>query len=234
MKRTAELRQKNDELLKEIEIRRELEHELIKISEREHRRIGQDLHDGICQELAGIRFSLEAITKRMGSASPYKATLSSLTDGVARAIHHTRLLSRGLAPLDLESGNLCHALREFSDNSAELFQIDCHFEFHGEHGKTFEMDKATNLFRIAQEALQNAMKHADADRVDIRLDLSSKQGELSITDNGKGIPPQNNGQSKPMGMGLKIMNQRANMIRGQLRIEKPEICGTRIVCTFPH
>jgi len=234
LKRTAELRQKNDELLKEIEMRRELEHELIKISEREHRRIGQDLHDGICQELAGIRFSLEAITKRMRKASPYKATLSSLTNGVTRAIHHTRLLSRGLAPLDLENGNLCHALREFADNSAELFQIDCHFDFHGDHHHAFEMEKATNLFRIAQEALQNAMKHAEADRVNIRLDLSTNQGELSITDNGKGIHLRNDGQAKPMGMGLKIMNQRANMIRGELRIEQPKISGTRIVCTFPN
>jgi len=232
--RTAQLRQKNDELLKEIAIRRELEHELIKISEREHRRIGQDLHDGICQELAGIRFSLEAITKRMRKASPYKGTLSSLTNGVSRAIHHTRLLSRGLAPLDLENGNLCHALSEFAENSAELFQIDCHFDCHGDHHHTFEMDKATNLFRIAQEALQNAMKHAEADRVNIRLDLSTNQGELSITDNGKGIQLRNDGQAKPMGMGLKIMNQRANMIQGALRIEHPEISGTRIVCTFPN
>lgn len=234
LKRTAELRQKNDELLKEIEIRHELERELIKISEREHRRIGQDLHDGICQELAGIRFSLEAITKRMSSNSPYKPTLSNLTDAVARAIQHTRLLSRGLAPLDLERGNLCHALREFAENSAELFQIECHYDFHGEHHKTFEMEQATNLFRIAQEALQNAMKHAEADRVNIRLDLSSNLGELSITDNGKGLPLHNDGEAKPSGMGLKIMNQRANMINGQLRFERPEFGGTRIVCTFPH
>jgi len=234
LKRTVELRQKNDDLLNEIVIRRELENELIQISEREHRRIGQDLHDGICQELAGIRFSLEAITKRMSSASPYKGTLSSLTEGVARAIHHTRLLSRGLAPLDLENGNLCHALREFADNSAELFQIDCQFHVHGDNHEAFEIEKATNLFRIAQEALQNAMKHAEADRVNIRLDLSTDQGELSITDNGKGIPPRNDGEAKPTGMGLKIMNQRANMIRGELRIEQPDICGTRIVCTFPN
>jgi len=234
LKRTVELRQKNDDLLNEIVIRRELENELIQISEREHRRIGQDLHDGICQELAGIRFSLEAITKRMSSASPYKGTLSSLTEGVARAIHHTRLLSRGLAPLDLENGNLCHALREFADNSAELFQIDCQFHVHGDNHEAFEIEKATNLFRIAQEALQNAMKHAEADRVNIRLDLSTHQGELSITDNGKGIPPRNDGEAKPTGMGLKIMNQRANMIRGELRIEQPDICGTRIVCTFPN
>lgn len=233
IQRTAELRQINRELIKEIEIRRDLEDELIKISEREHRRIGQDLHDGICQELAGIRFSLEAITKRMTNASPYKTTLASLTEGVARAIHHTRLLSRGLAPLDLQNGNLCHALREFSENSADLFQIDCVFECDGED-HPMEIDKATNLFRIAQEALQNAMKHADADRVIIRLNTSCQDGELSIADNGKGIPHKNNEPEKPTGMGLKIMSQRAMMIGGDLRIEQPQDCGTRIVCTFPN
>jgi signal transduction histidine kinase len=217
-------------LKKEIDIRHQLETELIQISEREHRRIGQDLHDGICQELAGIRYSLEAISKQMRNSSPHKSRLTHLTEGVERAIHHTRLLSRGLAPLELENGDLQNALRELAENAATLFQIDCQFELIGRPGQ-FEIEKATNLFRIAQEALQNATKHAQPTQILIKLDLSGPNGdgEISVTDNGHGSKPNGNGH----GMGLKIMNKRANILGGQLLVEPSEPAGTCVRCIFP-
>lgn len=228
--RTASLQKANAELKKEIDIRHQLETELIQISEREHRRIGQDLHDGICQELAGIRYSLEAISKQMRNSSPHKSRLTRLTGGVERAIHHTRLLSRGLAPLELENGDLQNALSELAENTATLFQIDCQFELIGRPGQ-FEIEKATNLFRIAQEALQNATKHAQPTQIVIKLDLSGPNGdgEISVTDNGHGSKPNGNGH----GMGLKIMNKRANILGGQLLVEPSEPTGTCVRCLFP-
>ena len=166
----------------------------------------------------------------MRNSSPHKSRLTRLTGGVERAIHHTRLLSRGLAPLELENGDLQNALRELAENTATLFQIDCQFELIGRPGQ-FEIEKATNLFRIAQEALQNATKHAQPTQIVIKLDLSGPNGdgEISVTDNGHGSKPNGNGH----GMGLKIMNKRANILGGQLLVEPSEPTGTCVRCLFP-
>lgn len=230
LERTEELRVTNEELRQEIEVRRELEDDLIRISEREHRRIGHDLHDGVCQELAGIRFSLEAIARHRRKGTVLRGQLDHITGAVERAVRHIRLLSRGLAPLELEDGDLATALQELAANTSVLFNVCCSFESSG-RPVTMPIDRSTNLFRIAQEAIQNAIKHGGAHHIAILLNFDA--GELSVTDDGCGLEaaartpaPQGNG------MGLRIMHHRADTLNATIRIEPAPAQGTRVVCQF--
>ncbi|MEI8293593.1 MAG: PAS domain S-box protein [bacterium] len=228
--RTAQLSAANEELQREILARKVLEKELISISEREHRRVGHDLHDGVCQELSGVRFSLEAISKKRRKGTVLRDQLDKLTAAIERAVHHIRLLSRGLAPLELEDGSLASALEDLAATTTSLFQIKCWVKCRGRSQK-LEIEKAINLFRIAQEAIQNAIKHGDAS--EIRLDLDLLHGVLSITDNGNGIKHDAPSPARGNGMGLKIMRHRAEQIHGTVTLDHPPSGGVRVTCNFP-
>ncbi len=232
LNRTSMLRRMNEELHREISVRMELERDLARISEREHRRLGQDLHDGICQELAGIRFSVEAISKKLEPDSPARKQLASIAEAVQRAIHHTRLLSRGLAPLQLEGGDIAMALEELAGTTETLFGVRCGFESRGQPPR-LDLDAATHLYRIAQEAIQNSLKHGGAGVIDIHLDFTGRDGRLSVTDNGRGLPPRHPARPASDGMGLKIMRHRAEILRGTVSIQSPDGGGTRVLCVFP-
>jgi PAS domain S-box-containing protein len=228
--RTAELESSNHELQREILARKTLEAELISISEREHRRVGHDLHDGVCQELSGVRYSLEAISKQRRKGTVLRQQIDQLSGAIERAVHHIRLLSRGLAPLDLEGGNLAAALDELAANTSALFQVKCSVKCRG-RSQRLEIEKAINLFRIAQEAIQNAIKHGDATQ--IRVDLDLLQGTLAITDNGNGIKDDDPAPARGNGMGLKIMRHRADAIQGTVAVERIPKGGVRVICHFP-
>jgi PAS domain S-box-containing protein len=228
--RTAELESSNNELQREILARKALEAELISISEREHRRVGHDLHDGVCQELSGVRYSLEAISKKRRKGTVLRQQIDQLSGALERAVHHIRLLSRGLAPLELEGGNLAAALDELAANTSALFQVKCTVKCRG-RSQRLEIEKAINLFRIAQEAMQNAIKHGDATQ--IRVDLDLLQGILSVTDNGNGIKDDDPAPARGNGMGLKIMRHRADAIQGTVAVERIPSGGVRVICHFP-
>ena len=229
-RRTALLRQANEELKSEIANRRQLEFELIQVSEREHRRIGHDLHDGICQELAGVRYALESISRKLENIDPLQKDLQALSDGIHRAMHHTRILSRGLAPMELEHGDLVAALNELVENSSSLYKIECDLELRGEP-LPLAVEPATHLFRIAQEALQNAVKHGRASNIHITLDFSVSPAEMVVRDNGSRDCPQPH-QPKN-GMGLKIMQHRAALLAGTVTVNVLESGGTEVLATFP-
>jgi PAS domain S-box-containing protein len=227
--RTTMLRRINDELQQEISARKGLELDLIRISEREHRRLGHDLHDGICQELAGIHFSVQAIAKRLGT--PVLKQLEAIVEAIHRTMNHTRLLSRGLAPVELESGNLITALAELAADTQALFQIDCVLESH-EVPETFPPETCSNLYRIAQEAIQNAIKHGKATRIRISLDCQNRHGVMTITDNGNGMDSTKPGDAEGNGMGLHIMKHRAELIHGSVSVLAHNGGGTMVHCVF--
>jgi PAS domain S-box-containing protein len=230
--RTSMLRRINEDLHREIATRMELERDLVRISEREHRRLGHDLHDGICQELAGIRFSVEAISRKLEKTARLRAPLDSIAEAVRRAIHHTRLLSRGLAPLQLECGDIASSLTELAETSATLFHIRCRFHCKGRPPE-LDLDTATNLYRIAQEAIQNAIKHGRAKSIEVDLDFSGHEARLTVTDDGRGLPEKSRPASPGDGMGLKIMRHRAELIRGTVTVHSADPRGVRVQCVFP-
>ena len=210
----------------------EPERELVMMSEREHRRIGHDLHDGICQELGALHFALEAAKRLAGPSSRLIQQLEVISQGVHRAIHHTRLIARGIAPFELEDGDLAGALRELTENTGALHEIDCSLETLGPI-VDFEPEAATHLFRIAQEAIQNALRHGAATRIEIALDFTGREPLLTVTDNGTGLPDSATG-NPPSGMGWKIMRYRANLIGGTVQVSSREdIRGTVLRFAFP-
>jgi PAS domain S-box-containing protein len=214
-------------ILRDMTERKRLEKEILEISDREQRRIGQDLHDGLCQQLAGIELMSQALEQKIAGRSKANAARAGEIAGhVREAIRQTRLLARGLSPVTLESEGLTSALQELASNTEKIFQVDCRFECEP-LVRVQDPARVTHLFRIAQEAVSNAIKHGKAARIVIRLTRQRDAIVLVISDNGSGFPET---APKQKGMGLRIMQSRAGMIGGTLSVENNPEGGARIIC----
>src|SRR6202045_4070952 len=200
----------------DITERKHLEKTILEISAREQRRIGQDLHDGLGQQLTGIAFmSKVQEQKLMEKNLPEVGDAAKIVKLVNQAIHKTRELARGLLPVVSEAEGLMSALEQWAGEVEDLFAVSCRFQCVAPvliHDDTV----ATHLYYIAQEAVNNAIKHGHASQIIIRLAANQEQGALTISDNGSGIAdiPANNG-----GMGRHLMNYRASVIGGSLEIQ---------------
>jgi PAS domain S-box-containing protein len=217
-------------LVRDITERKRLEQEILEISDHEQRRIGADLHDDLCQRLAGIRFSCDALrsTLSKNSSDGVSERLDKIATGLSEAIDRTRMLARGLSPVALESNGLASALQELTDGVRNLFGIDCRFESNGEIilGETMV---ATHLYRITQEAINNALKHGSPSQLVITLKDAGDKAALTIRDNGAGFLAES---APAQGMGLRSMAYRAGMIGANLRVKSKPGQGTQIICTF--
>jgi len=215
---------------RDITERKRLEKEILEISEREQRRIGQDLHDGLCQHLAGIEMLSQVLAQRLAARNKNGAARATeIAKAVREAIMQTRLLARGLSPVTLESEGLMSALAELAFNTEKIFGVYCVFDCR----KTVKFDDqaaATHLFRIAQEAVSNAIKHGKAKLITIRLHEEPAYLRLSVTDNGGGFPDKFSGGT---GMGLRIMQTRIGMIGGSVTFDRNPGGGVRVTCTAP-
>ncbi|MEN3939870.1 PAS domain S-box protein [Prosthecobacter sp. SYSU 5D2] len=221
--RTAELRG-------QIAARRQLEEEILRISEREQRRIGQDLHDDLGQQLAGAWMMADVLARRLAASGAHEQEpASKLCALLGKSLNHTRSLARGLDPVAPEQGGLGAALKNLAERSADLFGISCQFESRAE--VMLEDQKgAIHLYRIAQEAINNAVRHGRAQNVRIRLSTRGPKAVLSVIDDGLGIKET---AAMHEGMGLRIMRYRSEMITGTLEIKKAAKRGTCVTCSFP-
>jgi signal transduction histidine kinase len=212
-----------------LEHTQRLEHEIIGISEREQRRIGQDLHDGLCQFLAGIGC---AATSLKGDLNKLQLNAeANVADELATllqdAVVQTRNLARGLVPVKMDEVGLASALEELTVSITRLRGVECSFESNGSI-VTLEDSVATHLYRIAQEAINNAIKHGRVRRIAVSLGKRGTAITLQIADDGIGIFKTGNSSR---GMGLNIMKYRARLSGGELRIEKRPGGGTIVSCT---
>jgi signal transduction histidine kinase len=204
--------------------------EIIRISTREHERVGQDIHDGLCQELTGILLNEKVLEKRLdGLGLPEAAQLKKIAELTDQTISHARALSKSLYPVAIEEHGLVHALRDFADTVEEIYTINCRLEI--DAGITIKDHAVANhLFRITREAINNAVRHGRANTVTISLHREADDKMvLAIRDNGSGITLPLDYSS---GMGLQIMNYRAKMIDGTLEISRHRQGGTQVVCIF--
>jgi signal transduction histidine kinase len=214
-------------ILRDMTERKRLEKEILEISDREQRRIGQDLHDGLCQQLAGIEFMSRALEQKIAPRSKTDARrVGEIAGHVRQAIRQTRLLALGLSPVTVESEGLMAALQELASNTEKVFQVGCRFECQAPV-PVRDPAVATHLFRIAQEAVSNAIKHGRARQIVIRLAQQQKRLLLAVNDNGSGFPQIPPRQS---GMGLRIMQSRAGMIGGTLALDNNPKGGGRVLC----
>jgi len=210
----------------ELRTRRELNNayrELIRTSNREQARIGQDLHDGLGQQLAGIAYMSKIMEKRVREHLPEEApTAKQIREDLEDAMDMTRSLARGLHPAAIERDGLGFALRELAENTERVFGVACAASV-GEAVRIEDTATAGHLFRIAQEAVANAVKHAKTDsiRVDLRSDALGIS--LSVTDNGAGMPKE---IDTTRGLGLRIMRYRAEVIGATLDIARAPGGGT--------
>ena len=213
--------------VRDITERKRLEQEILEISNREQRRIGQDLHDGLCQELAGIQLMAEVLQQDLKSKRD-STQAGKIADSVRRAISHTRMLARGLSPVEVENNGLMSALHELAQNTAALFHIECAFEC---PVPVLVRDNAaaTHLYRIAQEAINNAIKHGHAKSIAIHLTSTGGKAQLKIEDNGAGFqtPAPNHD-----GMGLQIMKYRSEVIGAKLTVAPGCERGAVVTCEF--
>jgi PAS domain S-box-containing protein len=217
-------------IFRDITERRRLEREILEISDGERRRIGQDLHDGLCQHLAGTELMAQVLEQKLEGKSKADAKRAAdIARHVREAIGQTRSLARGLAPVTLESEGLASGLRELANNAEKMFGIECAVECATELPPV-PTPTATHLYRIAQEAVSNAIKHGKAARVLICLEASPERLTLNIADNGRGLPEV---LPRSDGMGLRIMKYRAGMVGGLLAIEAGQKGGTSVTCTVP-
>jgi signal transduction histidine kinase len=208
---------------------RQLEKEILEISDRERQRIGQDLHDGLCQQLAGIELMSQVLEQKLAARSKADAARArDIARFVREAISQTRLLARGLAPSNLESEGLMSALQELALNTEKMFGISCRFECK-EPVVICDLLVATHLYRIAQEAISNAIKHGRAKKVMIELAASAQRTTLDIRDDGVGFPKT---PARGKGMGLRIMQYRAGVIHGSLTITPNQAGGATISCSL--
>ena len=214
----------------DITEREQLERALLDISAREQRRIGQDLHDGLGQHLTGIAFMAKVHEAKLAEKQlPDAADAAKIVKLVNEAIHKTRVLARGLLPVVVsDSQGLMSALQVWAGEVEDLFGISCRFQCETAvliHDDTM----ATHLYHIAQEAVNNAIKHGHAQDILIRLSAEDGWGTLQIRDSGTGIQED---RSSNHGMGLHIMSYRAGMIGGRLEVRQNPPRGTCVTCTF--
>jgi signal transduction histidine kinase len=214
----------------DITEREQLERALLDISAREQRRIGQDLHDGLGQHLTGIAFMAKVHEAKLAEKQdPDAADAAKIVRLVNEAIHKTRELARGLLPVVSDEQGLMSALQLWAAEVEDLFGISCRFQC--DTAVLIHDDAmATHLYHIAQEAVNNAIKHGRTRSILIRLSADDEWGTLQITDNGCGIQENRN---ISQGMGLHIMSYRAGMIGGRLEVRRGPICGTSVTCMFP-
>jgi PAS domain S-box-containing protein len=214
-----------------ISERHQLERQILEISDREHARIGQDIHDGLCQHLVSLGFDANSLQGQLTSARrPEAKTARRIADYLDRAITEARQLSRGLFPVRLAKEGLPPALEEMAATTRDRFKIRCRFASQGPVAVESSVT-ATHLYRIAQEAVRNAVKHSRASSVAIRLRARAGALELSVTDNGVGLPDAS--RNTQLGMGLQIMDYRARTIGGTLQIGPGSRGGTKVSCCVP-
>ena len=213
-----------------LERSEQLEKEIIEISEREQQRIGRDLHDGVCQYLAAIGITASMLKRDVEKTSLSLASkIEELANHVRDAAGRVRQLARGLSPVDRDEGGLESALEELASSTAKLTGISCSFVC-PVPAPNLASTSAIHLFRIAQEAVSNALKHGHARTVVIALDTGDGACSLRVSDDGVGFVPS---ITEKKGMGLSIMRYRARTIGGGLEIQPNSPGGIVVACIIP-
>ncbi len=218
-------------IIRDISDRKDLEQQILDISEGEQQRIGQDIHDDLCQQLAAIGCLSQVVQQRLKqSGSADARNMEEIMRLLSQANARAREMARGLVPVVLESEGLMSALSEMASGTEKVFRVSCPFRC--DRPVLLQDNKvATQLYRIAQEAVGNAIKHSQADRIEILLSAADDKIILRIRDNGIGIPDHAPGRGT--GLGLLTMSHRARMIGGKVTVEPDPYGGTEVQCVIP-
>lgn len=215
---------------RDLRERQRLEQDILEVSEQERQRIGRDIHDDLGQLLSVATMSAQMLGNDLKSKNIQEAKkVKELADIIKTAAEHSRTLSHGLVPFNVEKNGLDDALQELACNVSKLHSIDV--KYRGNKDIFYANNTtAVHVYRIAQEAINNAVKHGNATSIDVELSSSENYHYLSVKDNGSGFPGPD---TMSDGIGLRIMNFRAHMIGGDLKINSEKDKGTEIICEIP-
>jgi PAS domain S-box-containing protein len=219
-------------VITDVTERRGLEREILEIAGREQLRIGSDLHDGLGQDLTGVALMLRSVVAQLRKEnSSARADVEDIISLVNGAIESTRAMARGLAPVGADRGGLIAGLQSMAVRGMERYGVRAHFNTSLKEPLTLEDGAATHLYRIAQEAFTNAIRHGRVTQVTIELATAEGTLTLSVKDNGRGFDERNASNN---GMGMKLMRYRAQMLGGDVTIANNAGGGVVVRCTCPH
>ena len=225
------VQERTAQLTAEITEREQVQQQLIEIRNEEHGRIAQELHDGLCQDLTAIAFKAKLLQDTLAPGSEKEAREAArIVALLNRAVGQAYRLARGLDPIELAGDGLPSALDKLARHTEEVFGVDCTVSA---EPVTWPLDKRTSahLYRIAQEAINNAVRHGQPQRVRIELKTANRQLCLTVEDDGTGFRPETPPQR---GMGLRFMRYRAGSIGAALEIDSRPKEGTRVRCVVPQ
>ncbi len=216
-------------VVRDITHRKKLERELLEISAHERQWIGRDLHDGLGQELTGIALLCGVLAKKLSERGIQEAEdAAELAGMVNQTIDHTRALVKGLCPVVESADGLMLSLDELAETIQNVYEMQCQFT----STQPFLISdhvSATHLHYIANEAVNNAVKHSGGDTIHIELLVDEDRCGLRVRDNGRGVDPVKADQS---GRGMHIMKYRAQMIGGTFELSADPSGGTCVTCWF--
>jgi signal transduction histidine kinase len=208
---------------------RQLQKEVLEVSESEQRRIGRDLHDGLGQHLTALELLSQALVGKIKTAAPELVKpAQEITRQIRETITQTRLLSHNLSPVPLAADGLMLALSELAAGTQGMAGINCEFQC-AEPVLLSDAQAATHLYRITQEAVNNALKHSGAAKIEISLSEHAGSWHIAVQDDGRGFSPDADRNS---GLGLRLMRYRAQLLGASLEIDSAPRRGARVSCTL--
>ena len=223
------VKERTASLSSELAERRRLENEILAIGEREQRRIGLDIHDSLCQHLTGAALAEQFLVEKLARDAAEVNDANRVVGLIEDAISMAHGIASGLFPLEGDGEGLPAALSELAAHFSSRFKVACRFHL-AEPVRIQDTVVANHLYRIAQEAVNNAIRHGHATKIDIRLARAEPELQLVISDDGSGIPA-----NKPIhqGMGLRNMKYRASIIGGSITLGGGD-SGATVTCSFPE
>jgi len=213
--------------IRDITARKELERQIADLTEQEQRRIGQDLHDSIGQQITGIAMLAASLRQNLAAKdAPEAARASELVESVRQVQVGLRTVARGLLPFELAPEGLIRALEGLVERTRALHGVECVYRG-DERTPIDDSFTANHLYRIAQEAIHNAVKHGSARRVVVSMQSDERRTVLRVSDDGVGI---REGMDRSEGMGIRIMQYRAGIVGATLDLESQPNRGTTVTC----
>lgn len=221
-------RDEDAERIQMLEEMRQLEMEIVSASEQEQQRIGQDLHDGLCQQLAAIGCAVRALSDDLQAGQrPEASDAAKIEEALQQTVMEARNMARGIFPVHVDSSGLSAALDEMAQMTQRLTGVPIHVTDSAEV-QIADPEVSMHLYRIAQEAVANSVRHSGAREVVLSLLSDGTKIELRVDDNGCGL--SNSAVSKPSGMGLRTMRYRAHALGAELNVLPRAGGGTSMCC----
>ncbi|PKL42380.1 MAG: hypothetical protein CVV41_14665 [Candidatus Riflebacteria bacterium HGW-Riflebacteria-1] len=219
-----------DGIVVDISDLKSLEQEIVRISDLEREKFGRDLHDTLGQTLTGTAFLCRALIHRLPKKpAMIEERVGQIENLVNQALDQARHLAHGLAYIEVKPSGILSHLKKLAAQANAVFGGDCKVKAVSKVVLR-DAESATHLYRIAQEAVHNAIKHSGSPKVEIRLEINAETGRMTVKDFGKGLPSRS---SRPRGIGLQLMRLRARLIGGSIRFVNRRERGFQVVCTFP-